>query len=252
MIGKRLGQGKTAEVFAYGQDLALKLFYADHRDDGLREYDKAMCIQGLDLPMAKCHGLIKTDDRIGILYDRVDGISGLELLEQENGDEALISFLAETHKTLLSCAAEGLPDYADILRKHIVRSERMTTAWKEKMLERLEGLPKGRTLCHGDLHPDNLLIKNGCARVIDFMNISVGHPNFDMARTAFLLKYAPFQGIRQERRDRLTAGYLQCMGIEENALTPYLQVIAAARVGEMRHAVEEQVAAKMYLKMHGF
>jgi len=42
------------------------------------------------------------------------------------------------------------------------------------------------------------------------------------------------------------------MGIEENALTPYLQVIAAARVGEMRHAVEEQVAAMVYLKMYGF
>ena len=248
MIGKLLGKGKTAEVFAWDTDLALKLFYKGHEDDARKEYENALCIQNLDIPVAKCYGKIEADHRMGILYERIDGFSSLELFLKEKNICGMAKQLAETHKTMLRCMGTGLPNYKDILQKNILRAQCIAEGEKQQILKILAELPSGDRLCHGDFHPDNLLYSNEAFWVIDFMNVACGHPVLDIARTVFLLKYVPAEGAEDTLRDALTTAYIKEMDMDVELLDRSLIVIAAARAGEMQHDEEECRVAMEYLQ----
>ena len=49
-------------------------------------------------------------------------------------------------------------------------------------------------LCHGDLHPGNVIDSAGGLTVIDWSKASIGHPAADVARTELLLRFAPLAG----------------------------------------------------------
>jgi aminoglycoside phosphotransferase (APT) family kinase protein len=55
-------------------------------------------------------------------------------------------------------------------------------------LARMDGLPEGDRVCHGDLHPDNILCGGEKLVVIDWMNACAGDPAADAARTVLMLR----------------------------------------------------------------
>ncbi len=102
----------------------------------------------------------------------------------------------------------------------------------------LDKLTEGNTLCHGDFHQGNILISDGHAVVIDFMNVCHGDFLYDVARTVFLVEYTPVP-IEVDDREMLlrlkrTLGdlYLMQMNVTREIIQDYLSVIIAARVGE--------------------
>src|SRR5438105_2291070 len=61
---------------------------------------------------------------------------------------------------------------------------------KQAARERLAALPDGTALCHGDFHPDNVLLSPRGPVVIDWSSASRGHPVGDLAWTSRLLRTA--------------------------------------------------------------
>jgi aminoglycoside phosphotransferase (APT) family kinase protein len=57
-------------------------------------------------------------------------------------------------------------------------------------LDRLDALPDGDRLCHGDYHPANLLLGSTGPVLVDWTNASRGDPMADLARTRVLLRVA--------------------------------------------------------------
>jgi len=105
-------------------------------------------------------------------------------------------------------------------------------------LQILENLKDGDTLCHGDFHPDNILISNGQAMVIDFMNVCHGDYLYDVARTVFLVQYTPVPAAAEDRetllrfKRTLADLYLIEMNVTREMIQDYLSVIITARAGE--------------------
>ena len=123
-----------------------------------------------------------------------------------------------------------------VLKCNIVNTRKMKG--KEEVLHILDELPDGNILCHGDFHPGNILISDGHAVVIDFMNICHGHFLYDVARTTFLVEYTP---VPVEAKDKemllqfkkaLVDLYLIQMDVTREMMQDYLSVIIASRVGE--------------------
>jgi aminoglycoside phosphotransferase (APT) family kinase protein len=55
-------------------------------------------------------------------------------------------------------------------------------------LATLDGLAGGDRLCHGDYHPGNVVLARAGPVVIDWSNVTRGHPAADVARTRLMFR----------------------------------------------------------------
>jgi aminoglycoside phosphotransferase (APT) family kinase protein len=115
---------------------------------------------------------------------------------------------------------------------------------RDHALRVLDRLPDGVSLCHGDLHPGNVLLTEDRIAVIDWPGATRGVPEADHARTRLLLRWAdPVPGTSLLFRGLMTAGRSVFAGSYERAYRrgaslplprsdSWLVVHAAARLSE--------------------
>lgn len=81
MIGVLIGKGNTADVFDMGNNKVIKLFNTGYPLNSMRnEFEKSKLLNVLDTPIAKSYELVTYGGRYGIIYDRIDGESMLDIL----------------------------------------------------------------------------------------------------------------------------------------------------------------------------
>lgn len=78
---KRLGVGRTAEVFEESERTVLKLFYPNQSPDLIEsEYAASLRVFRLGLPVPEPLERVHVDGRQGIRYERASGRTMLELI----------------------------------------------------------------------------------------------------------------------------------------------------------------------------
>jgi aminoglycoside phosphotransferase (APT) family kinase protein len=82
-----------------------------------------------------------------------------------------------------------LPEYKTKLKNEISRTGLLTEDVKSKLYEYIDQLADDNILCHGDFHPDNVLIAKDRAVIIDWMTAARGNPLADVARTSIMFKF---------------------------------------------------------------
>jgi aminoglycoside phosphotransferase (APT) family kinase protein len=80
-----------------------------------------------------------------------------------------------------------LPSYKDRLRYDIDETSHLTDDLRRKARDLLDRLPDGQNICHGDFHPENVLITKKGPVVIDWMTACSGSSWADVARTNLIL-----------------------------------------------------------------
>ena len=131
-----------------------------------------------------------------------------------------------------------MPNYKEFLKSHIPNTLSVNLKKQEEILQMIDSLPDGNTLCHGDFHPGNILISDGHTMVIDFMNVCHGYFLYDVARTVFLVEYTPVPMEVDDRelflrlKKALADLYLMQMNVTREMIQDYLSVIIAVREGE--------------------
>lgn len=75
------------------------------------------------------------------------------------------------------------------MKFNIDKTSLLDSSEKEKIYNYIDTLPNDNVLCHGDFHPDNILISKEKSYVIDWMTANKGSPLSDLARTSLLFKY---------------------------------------------------------------
>ncbi|HKB49344.1 MAG TPA: phosphotransferase, partial [Ktedonobacterales bacterium] len=103
-------------------------------------------------------------------------------------------------------------------------------------------LPGGDALCHGDYHPDNVLMTRHGLIIIDWGGASSGHPLADVARTALLLQVGELPTSHLNRwllasarafvRRAYARRYLRHRPASAKELAAWRLPIAVARLGE--------------------
>jgi aminoglycoside phosphotransferase (APT) family kinase protein len=252
--GELIGEGRTAQVYAWGPRHVLKLYY-DWWPPGNVEYEASIgrAVHAAGVPCPAVGEIVRVDGRLGLVYERVDGPSMADLLLAEPHrleEHALI--LAQLHATMHRPApGSGLPRQRERLLRHLdlASPAPLTVELKEKVLSFLPRLPDGDVICHGDLHPDNVLMTAPGPVAIDWENASLGSPLADVTRTSLLLETAHFylprtpgypslmEAIALFRRLYLQA-YCTITGADPDMISAWRAPIAAARLHE-GIAVEE-------------
>lgn len=236
---KIIGVGNTAAVYEWEEDKVLKLFYQGYPKEAVeREFHNAMAVRDMDFAKPKAYQIIFCEERIGIIYDRIEGESLLDWVMKTRDVQKCAVYMAELHKTIVQNRISNVPNYKEFLKYNIVNAPSANSKKQEEVLRLPDNLPNGNTLCHGDFHPGNILIADGYTMVIDFMNVCHGDLLYDVARTVFLVEYTPVPLAADDRevllrlKKALADLYLMQMNVTREMIQDYLSVIITARAGE--------------------
>ena len=239
-VGKVVGTGNTASVYDWEEGKVLKLFKQGYPEEAVEnEYHNAIAIRAMSFLKPKAYEMISYEDRKGIIYDRVEGESLFDWVIKTNDLQGCAIQMANLHKAIGQNIISNVPNYKDFLRRHISNAL-LTTDEQLEVTQRIDKLPDGDTLCHGDFHPGNILVSGGSAYVIDFMNICHGDFLYDIARTVYLVEFTPVaSGVSDYEKEMmlffkrsLTELYLEQMNVTREMLQEYLSVIRVMRKGE--------------------
>jgi hypothetical protein len=243
VIGARIGAGREAEVYAWGDDAVVKLFrpgFAGHRT----EASALAALEGHGVA-PRLIDVVEQDGRAGLVLERLDGLDLLVLLQRHPA--RLLGWariLAETHWAVHAVTAPaGLPDLRHVLATRIERAA-LPPPLRAYALNVLSGLPDGDRLLHGDFHPGNVLVARDRISVIDWVGAARGVPEADHARTLLLLRWSDlppdtppmFRALLRAGRSLLAYQYARTYSRGSNrspsAVADWLTVHAAARLAE--------------------
>lgn len=243
MIGAKIGEGREAEIFAWGDDAVLKLYRP-----GLRgHYSEVRALATLAGQAAgpRLLEVIEHDGRVGLVLERVAGTDMLSVLQRKPlRVPGFARALAATQLTIHRLAApKDLACQREILAARIEEGD-LPLPLRDYARSLLDRLPDGDRLCHGDYHPGNVLVSQDKTSVIDWATATRGVPEADHARTILLLRWADpmpgtpliFRGVIAAGRSMLTRIYAK----EYRRASPqplqhmdsWLTVVIAARLAE--------------------
>jgi len=184
-LGQLIGRGRDAEIYTWGEDQVLKLFFPSRPRIRVEVEAKATRVAheaGATTPAVG--EIIEIDDRYGIVFERIDGPSMAAQLATHIWQLPRVARQsAELQAVIHACKTPELISLKDESRTWIEGSDVLDASVKEVVLRRLERLPDGDSLCHGDFHPGNVIMSPRGPVVIDWDCGRRGDPLADVART---------------------------------------------------------------------
>ena len=262
-LGEKIGEGAFADVHAWAPGQVVKLSKAGiPRRVSWHEARMTRAIFAAGIPAPEVFGEVTLDGRYGIVLGRLDGPtllqhyrSGAVTFEQAG---AILASLAMTvHKTPLPPDVISLRDYMDgTLRNYPgMLPEHIATG----IVALIERLRPGDGLCHGDIHPDNVIMTAEGPKLIDWITTVRAPAACDLARIHVgLSELAPELVDNPERPRAVNAAtqseYARLAGMSPAALAaaiePYLPiarafVVLAGHLPALREQLIQRIAAAL-------
>jgi Ser/Thr protein kinase RdoA (MazF antagonist) len=241
--GRRIAEGRTAEVYLWGETQVLKLF-RDWMPAAAAEYEAriARSVAAAGAPVPAVGEVVEVKGPQGIVYERVTGPSLMDLMQADPGTiPHYASLLAELHAALhAQPAVLALPAQRARLAEHIAAAEPLSPAQRAAALEKLAGMPEEGALCHGDFHPGNIIMAERGPVIIDWVDAARGSAAADVARTwVLLMGHTVYPDtppwVRPFARECSTVHlqrYLALGSIVEDEVMAWVPIVAAARLHE--------------------
>ena len=245
-LGSPIARGRTAEIYPWGDGdcQILKLFHAWFSEEGVRhEARVARAVQAAGLDVPAVGDVVEVDGRLGLVYERLVGVPMGRRIETRPWTLVRWSRrLAELHARMHD--AEGiadLPPQRARIEHKVGAAKGLEPALRQRVLAALAGMPDGDRSCHGDFHPWNVIVSDGRATVIDWIDATCGNPLADVARTSVILAGIPAMTEMVTWRDRLFVGWVHRLYLRryfelrpggEDEYRAWLPIAAAARLRE--------------------
>lgn len=254
---KPLARGRTADVHAWEEGTILKLFHNWFSLEDI-EYEqriaRAVHASGVKSPAVR--ELVQVEGRNGLVYERVAGVSMLEMFQRKPWRAPPLGrMLAELHAQMHECVFEAeVPDQRSRLRRKIDRADALPTPLKAALLTSLHSLSEGDRVCHGDFHPDNVLMEGNDATVIDWIDASRGEPLADVARTSVILLGAAassqvanplFKVLVRNFHSAYLKQYFHLRPGGEREYRRWLPIVAGARLSEGIQELEKWLVTQV-------
>lgn len=237
--------GNTSEVFAWGDGRVLKLYRRGRSVDGARrEHQIGARLQEMGLPAPRVFGVEEIDGRAGVVFECIEGIDLQSRIRRRPWALRHAAMLqAELHAGIHEKPADGLPSHREVLSRALEEADDLTGEERRRLLEQLSRLPEGDRLCHGDFHPENVLLTKRGPIVIDWPDAGRGDPLADVARSWVLRNFV-------RRGDSTRAGfawkvalrrafvrlyvkrYAQLTGTRHRDIERWITLAAAGRLAE--------------------
>jgi len=244
LLSAPIALGFTAEIYAWHAGQVLKLFNSGiARSTVEYEANLTRMVYGTGLPVPAVGEILEIDGRFGLELERVDGITMLQAFTQKPWKfPHYARQLAELQADMHTRVVPELPSMCENLRRKINRAGKLPKNLRQAALKALESLPEDDKLCHGDFHPNNILLTSHGPVIIDWIDASRGFPLADVARSTLLFGGGPIPPgtpvpwlIKVIRRGFYTTylrRYFQLNPTDHQQLSRWVPVVAAARLDE--------------------
>jgi uncharacterized protein (TIGR02172 family) len=186
--GDLLGRGKTAEVYKWDQNKVLKLYFNDYNEAWIRrEAQITQKVHEAGVPSPAVFDIVNVEGRRGIVFERISGKTMMSTFETEPWTffdylPQLIRFHHKIHKY----STTGLPSQKEKFEFTINLSSEILGGKVKKILDYVDRLPDGNSICHGDLYLSNVIVSNNKLVAIDWSGGYMGNPLGDVVRTALI------------------------------------------------------------------
>lgn len=249
---KKISEGRTAEIFAHDEQKIVKLYRAGFPIEAVRyEFEVNRMVALLGIPAPRAYELIDSDHKKGIVFEWIEGSTLLRMSIQYPDElDRLTKEFADLHYRIHKYELDmdriggtSVLKQKMVLAQNIQNASQLSDDVKKEIIDYLEKLPDGNSLCHGDYHPENVMIgeRNW---VIDWMTGMIGNPAGDVARTVLLFRFgtlpdevpesvkAALELMRNKMNDMYLEQYLIYSGLQFSDIDKWLLPIAAARLSE--------------------
>ena len=238
-LDQPIAQGRTAEIFAWGEGRVLKLFRSAYsRESRDYEFNIAQAVHRSGVPAPAAFERIEIDGRHGIVYERIEGHTMLH--EMSEHPERLLEMahaMADLHAQIHQQVAHGLPHWQSKFRAALVRAP-LRIAQKVAIARHAATLRDDSKVCHGDFHPDNILMTPAGPHVIDWNNAYAGHPLTDIAWTTLIFRIA-----------EAPAGSAAMVAAIQHARAVFLETYLQRRLGADRNELHAWLLPTMVLRL---
>lgn len=245
-LGRMVAEGRTSDVYEFGRGSVVKVprpGVPHHWAAVEAEITAAVHSRGLPTPAVR--GLELVAGRESVVFEHIDGPSMWQQIRDGCGDVSTMAHqLAEIHSSVhKEKAPPALPGVEDRTREKLDAVGSLSRDERDEAKRIVGSLPRGSALCHGDLHPGNILMSGRGPIVIDWFDAAAGCPIADVVRTSLLIRPRPrpgevphLPGATPEVLSRLHADYIERVladiDVGPDAVRWWEAVLAASRLSE--------------------
>ena len=183
---KFIAKGANGAVYRYDDETIVKTYFAkDVLPDIKKERENARRAFVLGVNTAIPYGIVRVGDGYGTVMELLKADSVAKLIGNRPDDltEAAnyyIDMLKGIHTIEVKDGEvpnvkEAALSWVDDVASHLPAEQ------VAKLKTLFQAIPKMNTLLHGDYQPNNIMIQNGEAVIIDMDTLCMGHPIFELA-----------------------------------------------------------------------
>jgi aminoglycoside phosphotransferase (APT) family kinase protein len=239
-LGEKIGEGVAADVHAWTPGQVVKLFKPGvPMKLSWHEAQNTRAVFAAGAPAPEMFGVLTLEERFGIVLQRFDGPTLLQLMRtgamtRGQAGAILADLGRAVHKTPVPPRVLPLRTWVDAWLRGA--GGELPEAIAAGVHARLERLSPGNELCHGDLHPDNVIMTAAGPRLVDWSGTVRAPAAYDLGISHILLtELAPAVADDPERPRAVNAAvqseYARLAGLSPAALAaamaPYLPIILA-------------------------
>ena len=231
-LGEKIGEGASAEVHAWAPGQVVKLFKSGvSRRLGWHEAHMTDAVFAAGGPAPEVFGVVILEGRLGIVLQHFDGPTLLQLtrtgaMTRGQAGATLAALCRAVHKTPPPPGVLSLRGWTDAWLRSA--SGTLPKPIAPGVLALIERLQPADELCHGDLHPGNVIMTAEGPRLVDWSGMVRAPAAYDLGISHILLtELAPEVADDPERPRAVNAAaqseYARLAGLSPAALTAAIE-----------------------------
>ena len=227
-LGESIAKGNTANI--YLQDGKIIKLFNDFLPDTESEYEanKQKYAYSCGLPVPLIYEVTKINGKQSIIMEYIAGRTVGEIIfEDMNKAPQYMSLSVDIQMKIHEIKADNLELMTDKLSRQILSVSLLSNRQKETLINRLQEIQYEKRLCHGDYHVFNLILKDKCVTIIDWVDSSAGDIKADVCRTYLL--YSQFS---MDLANLYLELYCTNSGLSKDEIFIWKPIIAGARLSE--------------------
>lgn len=191
---EKINEGYCAELFQAEDGKLLKLSRVGwDRAELWQEYENTKQANLLGIPSPRVYDFVEQEGRYGFRMEKVDGITLLQMIQQKPWTAInCAKVMAQLHYAVHSVSSQttNLRTQKEVYSPGIHQCTELTAEEKRGLIQLLEEIadPAEKSVCHGDFHPMNILLRDGFPVIIDWAFSNCGDPCGDVAGTYLITR----------------------------------------------------------------